>query len=81
MTYNLGQLVVANYACAEAGSGAQTCTGTVNNLLPINTLLPGTHSLTVTAKDLAGNTASQTVSYTVATHVGGNTPTADLRSA
>lgn len=90
VTYNLGQLVVANYSCADGGVGLQSCTAAVNNRLPVNfllpvtnlflldTLLPGTRTLTVTATDKLGNRTSQSVTYTVAAHVASSVPTADL---
>lgn len=83
-TYNLGQLVVANYSCADGGAGLQSCTATLDNRLPLNnlslldTLLLGTHTVTVTAMDKVGNKTTQSVTYTVALRAGSATPTADL---
>lgn len=90
VTYNLGQLVVANYACADGGAGLQSCTAMLDNrplvdllhlgttLLPVDTLRLGQHTFTVKATDSLGNTAQQSVAYTVARSGAGGTPTADL---
>jgi hypothetical protein len=59
--------LIASYACADHGSGiaAGGCTGPVANGAPIDTSKTGTFSFTVTARDVAGNTTSKTVSYVV----------------
>lgn len=58
--------VVADFACSDTGSGISSCTGTVEDGVPIDTTTTGTHDFTVTAQDEAGNTAEVTHSYTVA---------------
>ena len=65
MTYQLNRIVTASYSCAD-GSGFVTCVGTVANGAPIDTASTGAKSFVVNSSDAAGNTASTTVSYTVA---------------
>jgi hypothetical protein len=69
-TVKLKSRLVANYSCADQGSGIAPggCTGTVPNGTVLNTSKAGTFSLTVSAKDAAGNTASATATYTVLKH-------------
>jgi hypothetical protein len=64
--YALNQVVNAEYACADTGTGVASCIGPVANGSPIDTATPGVKTFTVNAVDNAGNTASQTVSYSVA---------------
>ena len=66
--YTLGQSVSAAYSCADqpGGSGVATCAGTVANGAPIDTASFGVHTFEVTTSDHAGNSASRTVSYSVA---------------
>ncbi len=66
-TYARGATVNAAYACADeaGGSGLDTCTGTVANGQPIDTASLGTKTFEVEAEDHAGNTAVQSVEYTV----------------
>jgi uncharacterized UPF0146 family protein len=61
--YTQGQHVVAAYACED--TNLATCEGAVPNGAPIDTSSVGTHSFKVTATDAAGNTAAETVTYTV----------------
>jgi hypothetical protein len=65
--YKLGQIVKANFKCADArgGSGLDTCVGTVPFGSPIDTSTVGNHTFTVTATDRAGNTRTLTRSYHV----------------
>lgn len=63
--YLLNQPVAANYTCTDGTSGIDTCAGTVANGTNIDTLTVGSHSFTVNAKDLAGNTNSTTNTYAV----------------
>src|SRR5262249_35934030 len=65
-TYGIGQLVNAAYGCVDAGSGTNTCSGTVANLSAIDTSSLRQKSFTVTAADAAGNSTSTTVTYSVA---------------
>jgi endonuclease G len=64
-TYLVGQSVIASYTCIDLGSGTNTCSGPVASGQPINTSAPGTSAFTVTASDAAGNTSSQSLSYSV----------------
>lgn len=65
--YPLGASVPASYSCADeaGGSGLATCQGTVASGAAIDTSTAGAHTFTVSAVDGAGNTATQTVDYTV----------------
>lgn len=63
--YPVDASILANYACADTGSGLGSCTAPVPNGEPIDTAA-GTRSFTVTSTDQAGNTATRTVSYTTA---------------
>jgi hypothetical protein len=64
-TVNVGEALVAGYACDDAGSGIATCTGTVADGAPLTTATPGVYDLTVAAVDAAGNTTTTTVTYEV----------------
>ncbi len=65
--FNLGQAVVASYACAEAsgGPGIESCSGPVASGSPLDTSTPGSHSFAVTATSKDGQTATVTNHYTV----------------
>jgi hypothetical protein len=63
--YLLNQAVVASYSCADESSGVATCAGPVPSGSNIDTASVGAKTFTVQASDNAGNTASQSVSYTV----------------
>jgi len=66
--YEMGEQVFADYACADEpnGSGLDSCAGGVANGAAIDTGSLGEKTFTVDASDKAGNTASKTVSYSVA---------------
>jgi hypothetical protein len=66
--YPLGATTVASYECADeaGGSGLVSCQGPVSSGGAIDTGTPGPHTFTVSAVDNAGNRASQTVNYIVA---------------
>jgi hypothetical protein len=66
--YELGEQVLADYSCADepTGSGLDSCVGSVANGAAVDTESVGEKTFTVEASDNAGNTASKTVSYTVA---------------
>src|SRR6266545_1506080 len=69
-TYNLNQVVAANYSCTDATSGlAQPCTGTKGSGQNIDTASIGSKTFTVTAKDRADNTQSVTATYYVGYNV------------
>lgn len=63
--YAQGETVKASYNCNDAASGINTCTGTVANGSTLDLSTAGSKSVKITASDQAGNTASNTVSYTV----------------
>jgi hypothetical protein len=66
--YTLGASVAAAYSCTDqaGGSGVATCAGTVANGALIDTSSFGAHTFEVSTTDHAGNSASRTVSYSVA---------------
>lgn len=60
-----GEVVRASYSCTDrGGSSLATCSGTVASGSPVPTT-PGTHTITVSATDRAGNSTSRSVRYTV----------------
>src|SRR3954470_8066871 len=66
--YKLGQLVKANYKCADKAknnSGLASCVGTVAFGHAIDTSTVGSHTFTVTATDKAGNVTTVNRSYHV----------------
>jgi hypothetical protein len=65
--YDQGEQVSADYSCADEpdGSGIDTCIGDVADGADVDTSTLGAHTFTVEATDHAGNTASQSVTYTV----------------
>ena len=65
--FSVGQVVLADYACADdgGGSGIASCDGPVADGAPIDTSL-GTHTFIVNASDVAGNGAGASTSYVVA---------------
>ena len=60
--YERGATVEAKYACLDedGGSGIVSCDGDVHSGDPIDTSTLGEHTFTVTARDGAGNVASET---------------------
>jgi Bacterial Ig domain len=63
---NAGDAVAVDFSCAdEGGSGLASCEGTVPNGGLLDTTAAGPASVTVTARDNAGNTASVTHTVTV----------------
>lgn len=66
-SYQIGQLVDADYACADEvdGSGIASCVGTVADGAAIDTATLGAKTFAVTATDQAGNPTTLTVGYTV----------------
>jgi peptidoglycan/xylan/chitin deacetylase (PgdA/CDA1 family) len=67
--YDLGQVVTAHFACTD-NVGLATCSGTVADGYAIPTDKLGGHTFTVTATDKAGNTATKSVTYSVADTTG-----------
>jgi hypothetical protein len=68
-SFKVGQVVNANYKCADKnkGSGLASCVGTVPFGAPIDTSSAGNHTFTVTATDNAGNVTTVTHTYNVRT--------------
>lgn len=66
-SYDRHDVVEADYDCADeiGGSGLATCTGTVDDGVPVPTSAIGDHDFTVDATDKSGNEASLTRTYTV----------------
>ncbi len=60
-----GDRVIADYSCRDRESGLTRCTGTVPDGAAVDTSTVGPHTFTVTAKDVARNTTTVTVTYTV----------------
>ena len=58
-------MVTAAYACTESGGPVATCAGPVPPGSPIDTSVVGATSFTVNATDNQGDSASNTVNYTV----------------
>jgi hypothetical protein len=59
-------VVPADFSCADAETAVESCVGTVADGAPIATGQIGSNfEFTVTAKDLAGNSTSKTVVYSV----------------
>lgn len=66
-TVTLGQVFHADFSCTEPmGSGVASCAGTVPDGQPLNTAAVGSHSFTVTAADVVGNTTTADAEYVVA---------------
>ena len=64
-TFTFGQLVAASYSYADSLSSISSHTGTVANGANIDTSTVGSHTFTVMATDVAGNTNSVTDTYSV----------------
>lgn len=77
--YDRDQTVTADFSCADEpdGSGIATCDGNVADGAPVNTSTSGSHDVTVTATDVAGNTSEVLHTYTVTDVI---VPTVDLRT-
>ena len=65
--YQFNKTVLASFTCADGGSGAAACVGSVANGDAIDTSSIGVNSFVVTSTDAVGNSSSATVAYTVAT--------------
>jgi hypothetical protein len=63
--YLVHQVVSADYACADGGSGVATCAGPVANGAAIDTAAAGTKTFTVNAADNVANAGSASVNYDV----------------
>jgi hypothetical protein len=69
--YLLRQPVLASWTATDAGSGIASATGTAASGAAIDTATVGTKTFEVTAVDVAGNGASQAVTYDVRYVFGG----------
>jgi microsomal dipeptidase-like Zn-dependent dipeptidase len=65
-SYLVNQEANASYTCSDGGSGVVSCDGTPGSGAALDTATPGTKAVTVSARDVVGNAASASVSYTVA---------------
>lgn len=67
-TYLLNQVVTASYSCTDPAPSSRiaSCTGTIPSGQLLDTTHLGSHELTVTAEDGAGNRTTRTVAYRVA---------------
>jgi hypothetical protein len=76
-----GEAVEVDFSCADepGGSGIASCVGTVADGALLDTSTPGPVSVTVTARDVAGNEASLTHTVTVVVR-DESAPLIDLRS-
>jgi hypothetical protein len=72
--YTVGEKVTASFTCGDVGSGVASCLGTggVASGGFISTSTTGPQTFTVTATDIAGNTTTSSINYTV------NAPSADV---
>src|SRR4051794_9263642 len=72
-SYAVNETVLASYSCASTRRNRtiRSCSGPVANGSPISTSTTGSKSFTVTAVDSNNQTASRTVTYTVASSGGG----------
>jgi hypothetical protein len=66
-TYEVGDHVAADYACADeaGGSGLAACSGDVDPGAAVDTASAGSKTFTVEGTDVAGNSRSVTVAYEV----------------
>jgi subtilisin-like proprotein convertase family protein len=69
-TYFLNQPVNASYSCSDSASGLATCSGTLPDGASVNTSSLGLGNFTVTATDVAGNSADASSRYAVAYNIG-----------
>ena len=65
-TYDLDEVVVADFECTDTESGIASCVGDVADGSPIDTSTLGAHTFTVVGTDNATNTTTVVHDYTVA---------------
>jgi probable HAF family extracellular repeat protein len=63
--YLLGETVAAKYTCLDAGSGLDSCVGTLPDGESIDTASVGQKTFTVRASDMVGNSTSESSTYSV----------------
>ena len=64
-TYQVDQVVLADYSCSDTAFADVLCEGPVEVGQAVDTATPGTKTFTVTATDIALNTATASVTYEV----------------
>jgi microsomal dipeptidase-like Zn-dependent dipeptidase len=64
-TFTVGQVVLADYSCADGGSGVATCAGPIASGVALDTAV-GVHQFTVNATDRLGHAAAVSHPYNVA---------------
>jgi len=64
-TYTIGQMVLADYACNDAGSGIASCSGSAAVGGIVDTSAVGEMQFSVLAADVVGNVGSATAAYSV----------------
>jgi pimeloyl-ACP methyl ester carboxylesterase len=64
-TFLLNAPAAAEYECTDALSGVASCHGSLPDGAALDTTVPGSHSFTVDAADVAGNLATTTHTYAV----------------
>ena len=60
-----GTVLIAQYACADGGSGVAGCEGTVVSGAALDTSILGEHTLSVMSTDAVGNWSSASLTYRV----------------
>jgi hypothetical protein len=63
--YDRGQVVIANYACLDAGSGVATCDGPIASGEQLDTSTLGERIFQVNIVDVAGHEAVSSITFTV----------------
>ena len=63
--YLVNETVTASYSCTDGQSGIASCAAAVPSGSVLDTSLAGTHTLSVAARDTAGNATEASVTYTV----------------
>jgi probable HAF family extracellular repeat protein len=69
--YKLGEVVTADYACSDGGSGVDSCSGPVPAGANVDTASIGQKTFAVEGKDRAGNVTSESNVYSVIYDFGG----------
>jgi hypothetical protein len=64
-SYLLNAVVTSEYSCSDLLSGISSCEGSLLNGSQLDTSSTGTKSFSVSAVDVAGNTALSTANYTI----------------